>query len=79
MNETTRIEIPVEIETARALIDARRREAVGRLVDQMVRPSPGGDPLAALLAVSARQVRESGLTDEDIDAELAAYNAERRG
>jgi hypothetical protein len=79
VNETTRIEIPVEAETARALADARRREAVGRLVDRMVRPAAGDDPLAALLADAARQGRGAGLTDEEVDAELAAYNGERRG
>ena len=36
------------------------------------------DPLeAAILAVKA-QARADGLTDAEIDAELAAYNAERR-
>lgn len=78
MNEITKIEIPVEAETARALADARRREAVGRLIDRMVRPASGDDPLAALLAEASHQARRAGLTDEEVDAELAAYNAERR-
>jgi hypothetical protein len=78
LNELAKIEIPVEAETARALADLRRREAVGRLVDRMVRPAGADDPLAALLDAVGRRARESGLTDEDIDAELAAYNAERR-
>lgn len=38
MNQTSKIEIPVEEATAAALSDARRREAVGRLVDRLVRP-----------------------------------------
>jgi hypothetical protein len=78
VNELAKVEIPVEPETARALADAHRREAVGRLVDRMVRPTGADDPLAALLEATARRARESGLTDEEIDAELAAYNAERR-
>jgi uncharacterized membrane-anchored protein YjiN (DUF445 family) len=78
MNQVAKIEIPVEAETAAALSDARRREAVGRLVDRMVRPTRDDDPLAAILEATARQAREEGLTDEQIDAELAAYNAERR-
>jgi len=78
MNQVAKIEIPVEAETAAALSDARRREAVGRLVDRMVRPTRDDDPLAAVLEATARQAREEGLTDEQIDAELAAYNAERR-
>lgn len=72
------IEIPVESETASALRDRRRREAVGRLIDRMVRPSAADDPLAAVLEAAASRARQVSLTDEAIDAELAAYNAERR-
>lgn len=80
MNATTRIEIPVERETARRLAGDRRRvEAIGRLVDRAVRPSVGDDPLVALLEATARRAGEAGLTDEDVDAELAAHKAERRG
>ena len=64
MNQVAKIEIPVEAETAAALSDARRREAVGRLVDRMVRPTRDDDPLAAILEATARQAREEGLTDE---------------
>ena len=78
VNQVAKIEIPVEAETAAALSDARRREAVGRLVDRMVRPTRDDDPLAVVLEATARQAREAGLTDDQIDAELAAYNAERR-
>jgi len=34
--------------------------------------------MKAIAALKA-DVRAAGLTDEDIDAELAAYNAEKRG
>jgi hypothetical protein len=78
VNEVTKIEIPVEAETARALADDRRREAVGRLIDRMVRPTAADDPLAKVLEAAAREARDAGLTDDDIDAELAIYNAERR-
>jgi hypothetical protein len=44
----------------------------------MVRPSAQDDPLAAVLEATAADARKQGLTDEDIDAELTAYNAERR-
>jgi hypothetical protein len=74
MSKLSKIEIPVEAATAAALSDARRREAVGRLIDRLVRPG-AGDPLIALLE---RTAAEAGLTDAEIDAELAAYNAERR-
>ena len=79
MSTAIRIEIPVTEETARRLGgDARRAEAVGRLVDRMVRPTQEDDPLAALLEAAARAAQAAGLTEEEIEAELAAYNAERR-
>jgi hypothetical protein len=78
MNQATTIQIPVEPDTALALSDPRRRAAVGRLVDRIVRPGRGDDPLAAVLERASRDAREAGLTDDEIDAELAVYNAERR-
>lgn len=78
MNQVSKIEIPVEEATAAALSDARRREAVGRLVDRLVRPGPD-DPLIALFERTAAEAGQAGLTEADIEAELAAYNAERRG
>lgn len=78
MNELSKIEIAVEAATAVALSDARRREAVGRLVDRLVRPGVD-DPLIALFERTAAEAREAGLTEAEVAAELAAYNAERRG
>ena len=75
MNQASRIEIPVEEATAVALADVRRREAVGHLVDRLVRPE-GDDPLVALFE---RICAEAGMTEAAVEAELAAYNAERRG
>lgn len=77
MTEVSKIEIPVGQATAAALSDARRREAVGRLVDRLVRPG-ADDPLIALFERTANEAREAGLTEAEIEAELAAYNAERR-
>jgi hypothetical protein len=78
MNELLRIEIPVEAATASALADDRRLAAVGRLVDRLVRPG-ADDPLIALFERTAEAARRAGLTEAEIDAELAAYNAENRG
>ena len=75
MSQASKIEIPVEAATAAALSDARRLEAVGRLVDRLVRAGPD-DPLATLFE---RTAAEAELTETEIDAELAAYNAEGRG
>jgi len=77
MNEVSRIEIPVEAATATALADDRRRAAVGRLVDRLVRPG-ADDPLIALLERTVEEARQTGLTEAELEAELAAYNAERR-
>lgn len=63
---------------AEALRDDRHREAVGRLVDRCVR-SGAEDPLPPLLERTAAQAEAAGFTDEDLDAELADCNAERRG
>ena len=45
----------------------------------MLRPHSGPSPLALAIAEMKADARAAGLTDADIDAELAAYNAERRG
>ena len=78
MSQASKIEIPVEAATAAALSDGRRLEAVGRLVDRLVRPG-ADDPLVALFERTAAEAREAGMTEAEIEAELAAYNAERRG
>ncbi|WP_428488330.1 hypothetical protein [Rhodopila sp.] len=77
MNEVSKVEIPVEEATASALSDVRRREAVGRLVDRLVRPG-ADDPLIALFERTTAEARDTDLTEAEIEAELAAYNAERR-
>jgi hypothetical protein len=78
MNKIVQIEIPVDEAAAQALQDADRRARVGRLVSQVARLYEGPDPLAAVLDRTARAAQEGGLTDAEIDAELAVYNAERR-
>jgi len=79
MNRTVEVAIPVEPEAAAALGDPHNREAVGRLISRMLHPRPGDDPLIKAIAELKAEVRAAGLTDAEIDAELAAYNAERRG
>lgn len=77
MNDMTKIEIPVEKATATALSDSRRLAAIGRLVDRLVQPG-NDDPLVALFERTSSEARASDMTDEEIEAELAAYNSERR-
>lgn len=77
MNQMLKIEISVEAATAAALLDARRLEAVGHLIDRLVRPG-SDDPLIALFQRTSADAREVGLTEDEINAEMAVYNAERR-
>ncbi len=79
MNNLVPAEIPVTPEAASLLRDSARAERVGRLVSEMLSPTrPETDPVAHLIRELKAEVKTSGLTDADIDAELAAYNAERR-
>lgn len=79
MADTVDVTIPVDPATAAALADARNREAVGRLVSRVLRPRSGPSPLAEAITALKSEARAAGLTDQDVDAELAAYNAEHRG
>jgi hypothetical protein len=78
MDKTVNVTIPVDTEAAVALADARNRDAVGRLVSRVLRPHAGPSPLAQAIAELKAEVRLAGLSDAEIDAELSAYNAERR-
>ncbi len=78
MDNTVDVTISVEPEAAAALADARNRAAVGRLVSRVLRPHSGPSALARAIAELKAEARAAGLTAAEIDAELAAYNAERR-
>lgn len=79
MGDTVLVEIPVSPETARRLQDAGERERAGQMLDEawLLRGFEG-DPLFHAIRELKREARAAGLTDEDIDAELAAHKAERR-
>lgn len=78
MDNTVDVTIPVEREAAAALVDARNRAAVGRLVSRVLHPRSGRSPLAEAIAELQAEVKAAGLSDAEIDAELVAYNTERR-
>jgi hypothetical protein len=77
MNQLSKIEVPVGEATAAALSDARRLEAVGRLIDRLVHQG-ADDPLIALFERTSADAHKAGLTEDEINAEVAVYNAERR-
>ncbi|MGA9865218.1 MAG: hypothetical protein WBQ75_02125 [Acetobacteraceae bacterium] len=79
MNDTVDVTLPVEPEVVAALADPRNREAIGRLVSRVLRPRAGPSPLARAIAELKAEARAAGLTDVEIDAELASYKAENRG
>ena len=78
MDRTVDLTTPVEPEAAAALADARNRAAVGRLVSRALRPRSGPSALAQAIAELKAEARADGLRDEDIDAELSAWRAERQ-
>ncbi|HWB49904.1 MAG TPA: hypothetical protein VG651_12400 [Stellaceae bacterium] len=79
MNDVAMVEVPLSKDAASALDNEQRRAAVGKLVSNLLRPSsPDSDPLARLIAEVKEDARAGGLTDAEVDAELAAYNAENR-
>ena len=64
---------PPRRSTARA-----RREAAGRYLSGLLTGGRVRDVLADAIAEAKREARASGLTDEDIDAELEAWRGERK-
>ena len=77
MSKTVDVTIPVDAEAAAALADARNRDAVGRMVSRVLRPQAGPSPLAQAIAKLKAEARQSGLTDAETDAELAAHTGDR--
>ncbi len=78
MDNIVEISIPIEAEAAKALGNARTREAVGRVISRMLKPSKDENPLLAAMERLSADAQNRGLTQQILDDELAAYNAERR-
>lgn len=78
MDKTVEVVIPVPPDVAALLADHRNREAMGRLISRVLKPRPGPSQLAQAIADIKAEVQQAGLTDAEIDAELAAHKAERR-
>jgi hypothetical protein len=78
MSDTVDIVIPVDAETAQALKSPSRRAAAGRYISGLLKGGRARDLLAEVFAEAQSEARANGLTDADIDAELAAWRAERK-
>ncbi len=75
---TVDVTIPVDEAAAAEFETPEQRARIGRLVTQLLRPSKDVDLLEVLLEKMSRNAAARGLTDEEVDAELAAHKAERR-
>ena len=77
MPDTVPVTIEVEPEIAVALDDPATRARLERLIRRTLRPT-GVEALFAAMDALSDEARRRGLTDEILQAELEAYNAERR-
>lgn len=77
MDSLIDVPIPVEADVAEALVSRERREAAGRYLSHVLRHGGVHDALAEAIAEAKREAHGNGLTDADIDAELAAWRSER--
>ena len=77
MTDLVNVTIPVAAEVAGRLQDSRNREAIGRIISKVLSPKNGPGPLAKALVAASAEAREAGLTDAEIDAELAAFKESR--
>ena len=74
---TVPVTLDIDADVAPALDNALTRSMAGRLVSRMLEPASVDRLFEVMDAISA-DARELGLTDEILEAELDAYNAERR-
>lgn len=77
---TVDVVIPIEDTAARQLqADPLKRAALGELISDWMRPDGHGERLIDAMRQMSTEAAARGLTDEILEAELAAYNQERRG
>lgn len=79
MGKMVKVELEVTEEAAEVLKDEGRRRSMGVLVSTMVLESPDDRwvRMSNILDRISAGARARGFTDEDVDRELEAYNAER--
>jgi hypothetical protein len=79
MDNLVDVAIPLDPEAAKVLENQARREAIGRYLSSLLTGNRMSHVLAEAIADAKMEARANGLTDEDIDAELDAWRAERGG
>ena len=72
-----RVPVPVDVAEKWSALPVSEQERIGRLVSMVVSADPVEQFEAAMDELHER-VRQSGLTEAEVDAELAAWDAERR-
>jgi hypothetical protein len=77
MRDTVPVTIDVEPAAAAVLDNEEKRAWLGRIVSRMLQPA-SVDRLSEVMDAISAEARRRGLTDEILEAELEAYNAERR-
>ncbi|MGH8141412.1 MAG: hypothetical protein ACREU2_02650 [Steroidobacteraceae bacterium] len=77
MSDKVEVKIPLDAEAAQALKSPARRAAAGRYLSGLLKGGRARDVLAEALAEIKQEARASGLTDQQIDAELKAWRSER--
>lgn len=77
--KTVGVVIPIDRHAAAVLKDERNRAAIGRLISRMLRPGSKPSPLTRVIAAMKAEARDACVTDEDIEAELVAYDAAPQG
>jgi hypothetical protein len=78
MDNRVNVVIPVDAEAAKALESPARREAIGRYLSSLLKGGRARDALAEAIAEAKCEARAHGLSDQEIDAELDEWRAERR-
>lgn len=80
MESTVEVTIAVDARAASELRDTRTRDAIGRLVSRLLQRQRReyAKKLFAAIERLGADAEAAGLTDEVLEEELAAYNAERR-
>lgn len=72
------VPIPVDAEAAEALERPGERQAIGRYISHLMKHGGMRSAVVASIAELKQEAHANGLTDAEVDQELAAWKDERR-